>query len=109
MEGTDMAYGMFYKQVEITKKNGRLPSVEDAIKLAEERFWEGDEPNPCQCFHDLDEAREALAKEKCELLPSQYYALGAGYCAYMYCLVEIGSGDGYGFAEWTYPQDDEEG
>lgn len=103
-----MPYGMFYKQVEITKKNGRLPSVEDAIKLAEERFWDGDAPNPCQCFHGLDEAREALAKQKCELLPSQYYALGAGYCAYMYCIVEIGSGDGYGFAEWTYPQDDEE-
>lgn len=70
-----MAYGMFYKQIEITKKNGRLPSVEDAIKQAEERFWDGDAPNPCQCFHDLDEAREALAKEKCELLPSQYYAV----------------------------------
>lgn len=103
-----MAYGMLYKQVEITKKNGRLPSVEDAIKLAEERFWDDDAPNPCQCFHALDEARGALSKEKCELCPSQYYALGEGYRAYMYCLVEIGSGDGYGFAEWTYPTDDEE-
>lgn len=103
-----MAYGIFYAQREITKKNGRLPSVAEAIKLAEERFWDDDVPNPCQCFNELDEAREALAKLKCELCPAQFWAIGAGYNAYMYQIIEIGSGDGYGFAKWTYPQDDEE-
>lgn len=101
-----MAYGIFYVRCEITKKNGRLPSVEDAIKLAEQRFNECNQ-NPCQCFHELGEAQEALAKLKCELCPS-FWADGAGYDAYMYQIIEIGSGDGYGFAEWTYPQDDEE-
>lgn len=103
-----MPYGIFYKQIEITKKNGRLPSVEDAIKLAEERFWEDDVPNPCQCFHELAEAREALAKEKCELCTAQFWAIGSGYCAYMYCIAETGSGDVYDFAEWTYPGKDED-
>lgn len=102
-----MAYGIFYAQCEITKKNGRLPSVEDAIKLAEQRFDECDQ-RPCQCFHELDEAQEALAKLKCALCRAQFRASGAGYCAYMYQIAEIGSGDGYGFAEWTFPQDDEE-
>lgn len=37
-----MPYGLFYKHAEITKKNGRLPIAEDAVKPAKERFWEGD-------------------------------------------------------------------
>lgn len=83
-----MAYGIFYAQCEITKKNRRLPSIEDAVKLAD--------------------AREALAKLKCELCPAQFWAVGAGYNAYMYQIIEISSGDGYEFAEWSYTQDDEE-
>ena len=102
-----MAYGIFYVQCEITKKNGRLPSVAEAIKLAEQRFDEGD-ANPCALFHTLADAQKALAKRKCELCRAQFWAIGAGYNAYMYQIIEIGSGDGYGFAEWTYPQDDEE-
>lgn len=102
-----MAYGIFYVQCEIAKKNGRLPSVEDAIKLAEQRFDECD-ANPCGVFPTLTEAQEVLAKLKCELCPASFWALGTGYTAYMYQIIEIGSGDGYGFAEWSYPQDDEE-
>lgn len=49
-----------------------------------------------------------LAKEKCELCRAQFWAIGAGYNAYMYQIIEMGSGDGYGFAEWEYPHDDEE-
>lgn len=108
MEERTMAYGIFYAQCEITKKNGRLPSIEDAIKLAEQRFDECGQ-NICEECHTLADAQEALAKLKCELCPAQFWALGAGYNAYMYQIIEIGSGDGYGFAEWTYPQDDEEG
>lgn len=102
-----MAYGIFYAQCEITKKNGRLPSAEEAIKLAEKRF---DECNqiPCEMFHTLAEAKEALAKRKCALCHAKFWALGTGYIAYMYQIIEIGSGDGYGFAKWQYPQDDEE-
>lgn len=101
-----MAYGIFYAQCEITKKNGRLPCVEDAIKRAEQRF---DECNqiPCEMFHTLADAQEELAKCKCELCPAKFWAIGTGYNAYMYRIYEIGSGDGYGFAEWTYPQDEE--
>ena len=102
-----MAYGIFYVQCEITKKNGRLPSIEDAIKLAEQRFDECGQ-NICAVYHTLADAQEALAKLKCELCPSQFWALGTGYTAYMYQIAEIGSGDGYGFAKWQYPQDDEE-
>lgn len=102
-----MAYGIFYVQCEITKKNGRLPSIKEAIKLAEQRFDEC-EANPCGTFPSLAEAQEVLAKERCELCRAQFWAIGAGYNAYMYQIIEIGSGDGYGFAEWTYPQDDEE-
>lgn len=102
-----MAYGIFYVQCEITKKNGRLPSVEEAIKLAEQRFDECCQ-NPCEILHTRADAQEALAKLKCELCPSQFCALGTGYTAYMYQIIEIGSGDGYGFAEWRYPQEDEE-
>ena len=102
-----MAYGIFESQREITKKNGRLPSVPEAIKLAEQRFDECNQ-NPCAMFHTLADARKALAKLKCELCPSKFWALGTGYTAYIYQIIEIGSGDGYGFAEWTYPQDDEE-
>lgn len=102
-----MAYRIFYAQREITKKNGRLPSVAEAIKLAEQRFDEC-EANPCGTFPTLADAQEALAKLKCELCPASFWALGTGYTAYMYQIVEIGSGDGYGFAEWVYPQDDEE-
>lgn len=102
-----MAYGIFYVQCEITKKNGRLPSVEQAIKLAEQRFDECN-PNPCGTYPTLAEAQEELAKLKCELCPAQFWSVGSGYTAYMYQIIEIGSGDGYGFAEWTYPQEDEE-
>lgn len=101
-EERTMAYGIFYAQCEITKKNGRLPSVEEAIKLAKQRFDECD-PSPCEMFHELAAAQEALAKLKCELCPAQFWAIGAGYNAYMYQIIEIGSGDGYGFAEWAYP------
>ena len=103
-----MPYGIFYVQCEITKKNGRLPSAEEAIKLAKQRFDECNQ-NPCAIFHTLADAQEALEKLKCELCPTQFWALGTGYDAYMYQIIEIGSGDGYGFAEWVYPQDDEEG
>lgn len=102
-----MAYGIFYAQCEITKKNGRLPSIQEAIRLAEQRFDELNQ-NPCVCFHTLEDAREELARLKCELCPSQFWALGAGYTAYMYRIIEIGSADGYEFAEWQYPQDDED-
>lgn len=102
-----MAYGIFYAQCEIAKKNGRLPSVKEAIKLAEQRFDECGQ-NPCEMFHTLTDAQEALAKLKCELCPAQFWSIGAGYNAYMYQIIEIGSGDGYGFAEWTYPRGDEE-
>lgn len=102
-----MAYGIFYVQCEITKKNGRLPSVEDAIKLAEKRFDECNQ-NPCAMFHTLADAQETLAKLKCELCPAQFWSIGTGYLAYMYQIIEIGSGDGYGFAKWQYPQDDAE-
>lgn len=85
-----MAYGIFYAQCEITKKNGRLPSVEDAIKLAEQRFDECGQ-NICEVCHTLADAQEALAKLKCELCPASFWALGAGY----------------GFAKWQYPQDEE--
>lgn len=103
-----MAYGIFYVQCEITKKNGRLPSIEDAVKLAEQRFDECGQ-NICAVYHTLADAQEALAKLKCELCPASFWALGTGYTAYMYQIIEIGSGDGYGFAKWQYPQDDEEG
>lgn len=102
-----MAYGIFYVQCEITKKNGRLSSVEAAIKMAEQRFDECNQ-NPCGTYPTLAEAQEELAKLKCELCPASFWALGTGYTAYMYQIIEIGSGDGYGFAEWTYPQGDEE-
>lgn len=102
-----MAYGIFYAQCEITKKNGRLPSVQEAIKLAEQRFDECSR-NPCGMFHTLADAQDALSKLKCELCHAPFWAIGTGYTAYMYQLIEIGSGDGYGFAEWTYPQDDDE-
>lgn len=49
-----------------------------------------------------------LAKQKCELCHAPFWAVGRGYNAYMYQIIEIGSGDGYGFAEWEYPHDDEE-
>lgn len=96
-----MAYGIFYAQCEITKKNGRLPNIQEAIRLAEQRF---DELNqiPCVCFHTLEDAREELARLKCELCHSQFWALGAGYTVYMYRIIEIGSADGYDFAEWQY-------
>lgn len=103
-----MAYGIFYVQCEITKKNGRLPSVPEAIKRAKQRFDECDK-NPCEMFHELADAQEALAKLKCELCPARFWSSGPGYNAYMYQIIELGSGDGYGFAEWTYPQDDAEG
>lgn len=102
-----MAYGIFYVQCEITKKNGRLPSVPEAIKLAKQRFDECGQ-NPCEIFHTLTDAQEALVKLKCELCPASFCALGTGYTAYMYQIIEIGSVDGYGFAEWQYPQDNEE-
>lgn len=102
-----MAYGIFYVQCEITKKNGRLPSVPEAIKLAEQRFDEC-EPNPCGTFPTLADAQEVLAKLNCELCHAPFWAVGRGYNAYMYQIIEIGSGDGYGFAEWEYPHDDEE-
>lgn len=102
-----MAYGIFYVQCEITKKNGRLPGIEEAIKLAEQRFDEC-EANPCGTFPSLAEAQDLLAKQKCELRRAQFWSLGSGYCAYMYQIIELGSGDGYGFAKWQYPQDDEE-
>lgn len=102
-----MAYGIFYAQCEITKKNGRLPSIQEAIRLAEQRFDELNQ-NPCVCFHTLEDAQEALANLKCELCPAQFWAAGAGYTAYMYQIIETGTGDGYGFAKWQYPQDDEE-
>ena len=100
-----MKCGIFYVQREITKKNGRLPSVPEAIKLAKQRFDECDK-NPCEMFHELADAQEALAKLKCELCPDQFWAIGVGYTAYMYQIAEIGSGDGYGFAGWVCPQDD---
>lgn len=102
-----MAYGIFYAQCEITKKNGRLPSVPEAIKLAEKRF---DKCNqiPCEMFHTLADAKEALAKRKCELCPAKFWALGTGYLVCMYQILDIGTGDGYGFAKWTYPQDEED-
>jgi len=53
-----MAYGIFYAQCEITKKNGRLPSVEDAIKLAEQRFDKCSQ-DPCEMFHTLADAQAA--------------------------------------------------
>lgn len=102
-----MAYGIFYAQCDITKKNGRLPSVPEAIKLAKQRFDECDK-NPREMFHELADAQEALAKLKCELRPARFWSLGPGYNAYMYQIIELGSGDGYGFAEWVYPRDDEE-
>ena len=101
-----MAYGIFYAQCDITKRNGRLPSVEYAAKLAEQRFDECDQ-NPGEIFHTLADAQEALAKLKCELRPARFWSLGPGYNAYMYQIIEIGTGDGYGFTEWTYQQDDE--
>lgn len=64
--------------------------------------------NICAVYHTLADAQESLAKLKCELCPASFWALGTGYTAYMYQIIEIGSGDGYGFAEWTYPQDEEE-
>lgn len=102
-----MTYGIFYVQCEITKKNGRLPAIEEAIKLAEQRFDEC-EANPCGTFPSLAEAQDLLAKQKCELRRAQFCSAGFGYCAYMYQIIELGSGDGYGFAEWEYPHDDEE-
>lgn len=102
-----MAYGIFYMQCEITGENGRLPSVEEAIEMAEQRFDECSQ-NPCGAYHTLADAQEALANLKCELCPAQFLASGNGYDAYMYQIIEIGSGDGYGFAKWTFPQDDEE-
>ena len=102
-----MAYGIFYAQCEITKKNGRLPGIQEAIKLAEQRFCELNQ-SPCCSFNTLEDALEELAKLKCELCPAQFWALGAGYTAYMYQIIEIGSADGYEFAEWQYPQDDED-
>lgn len=65
MEERTMAYGIFYAQREITKKNGRLPSVEDAIKLAEQRFATCNQIS-CEMFHTLADAQEALAKRKGE-------------------------------------------
>ena len=102
-----MAYGIFYAQCEITRKNGRLPNIQEAIKLAEQRFDECDQ-QPCGAFPSLSDAQQELAKVKCELRHAQFWAVGAGYCAYMYQIVELGSYNGYGFAKWEYPQDDED-
>lgn len=102
-----MAYAIYYAQCEITKKNGRLPSIPEAVKLAEQRFDECGK-NRCEVYQTLADAQEALAKLKCELCPASFWALGTGYTAYMYQIIEIGIGDGYGFAKWQYPQDNEE-
>lgn len=111
-----MKYGIFEAQCEITKKNGRLASIDDAIRIAKDEFFNDDRAVLRSTFDTIDEARAALAALHCELFSAQFWAVGAGYTADMHALVEctedadgeIVPGDIVGFASWIRP-DDEEG
>lgn len=104
-------FGIFETQTEITKKNGRLCGIDDAVRLAES---ECANLNLVESFDTLEAARDALAKYSCELYRSQFWAIGSGYNAYMKLIVEydvidgeMELGDYLDFAAWTTPVDDE--
>ena len=110
-----MPYGIFYAQYEITKHNGRLCSAEEAMQLSESKFLSQLGVTLVRGSLTQEQALEDLKSRKCELNRAQFWAIGSGYCAYMYAAVEYDERDGEfmpydgEFAEWQYPQDDEEG
>lgn len=109
-----MAYGIFYAQCEITKKNGRLASMDDAIKRAEDEFFCDDRAEFKASYSTIDEAKSALENLHCELCRAQFRSVGSGYTAYMYALVEctededgeLMPGDIVEFADWIRPDED---
>lgn len=110
-----MKYGIFDAQCEITKKNGRLASIDDAIRIAKDEFFNYDRAVLRSTFDTIDEARAALAALHCELCRAQFWAVGAGYNAYMYALVEctededgeLMPGDIVEFASWIRPDEED--
>ena len=110
-----MAYGIFESQCEITKKNGRLASIDDAIRIAKDEFFSDDRANLKATYDTVDEARAYLARMHCELCRAQFLSSGAGYNAYMHALVEctededgeLMPGDTVEFASWIRPDDED--
>lgn len=110
-----MIYAIYESNCEITKKNGRLASIDDAIRFAEDEFFSDDRGEKKTSYETLDEAKAALERMHCELRRAQFWAVGAGYTAYMHALVEctededgeLMPGDIVEFASWIRPDDED--
>lgn len=110
-----MAYGIFYVQCEITKKNGRLASIDDAIRIAEGEFFTDDRGDLKSTYDTIEDAKTALERMHCELCRAQFWSSGAGYTADMHALVEctedeggeLVRGDIVEFASWIRPDDED--
>lgn len=108
-----MMYVIYESQCEITKKNGRLASIDDAIRIAKGEFFSDDRAELKSTYGTIDEAKAALEKLHCELRRAQFWSVGTGYTAYMYALVEctkdedgeLVPGDVVEFASWIRPED----
>lgn len=111
-----MTYGIYESSCEITKKNGRLASIDNAIRIAKDEFFSDDRGELKATFDTINEAKAALAMLNCELCRAQFWSSGAGYTADMHALVEciededgeLMPGDTVEFANWIRPDDDEE-
>lgn len=110
-----MIYGIFESQCEITKKNGRLASIDDAIRVAKDEFFSDDRGDLKSTYDTIEDAKAALDRLHCELCRAQFWSSGAGYNAYMYAIVELTERDGgelmpgdiIEFASWIRPDDTE--
>lgn len=112
-----MMYAIYESSCEITKKNGRLASIDDAIRIAKDEFFSDDRGELKSTYGTIDEAKAALARMHCELCRAQFWSSGAGYNAYTHALVEctededgeLMPGDIVEFADWIRPDEDGEG
>lgn len=110
-----MIYAIYNSNCEITKKNGRLASIEDAIRIAQDEFFTDDRGEPRSTHDTIEDAKAVLEKLHCELCRAQFWSIGAGYTADMYALVEctkdedgdLMPGDIVEFANWIRPGDED--
>jgi hypothetical protein len=110
-----MAYGIFYSQCEITKKNGRLASIDDAIRIAKDEFFSDGRVDLKSTYDTIEDAKAALDRLHCELCRAQFLASVYWYNAYMCAIVELTERDGgelmpgdiVEFASWICPDDEE--
>ena len=115
MEGKEMIYGIYDSSCEVTKKNGRLASIDDAIRIAKDEFFSDDLADLRSACDTIDEAKSALERMHCELCRAQFWSSGAGYTADMHALVEctededgeLVPGDIVEFASWIRPDDED--